>query len=509
MIPIEINNRPFASDLITGLMMPDGIFEISLGKMRLNAHFTNSGASILNTLNIYVESASHPGIVFTPVTHFITSLGVGASILQSWEVDISTAPSGTHYVSFIVENPEGRQRIIKKIFVTKISFNSANHTFLAETPEGKIAVRYREITEVNKNKCCKKERIKDNDDLTYTNFFENLSYTFSLGNKKVELCPIFFLPLDLETGWVPNPPYEGQYSDLPFNDPWWKVVIAIIAFLLLVAAAIVEATSGSGSITATAGCTSTPSGVCGSGSGSSPIAAALVAGAAVVAGIAVYSDKRDLHRIGQDKTMPDKGEFTIRENMSSKIKYIDNIEFGKPFTVRVDWKYERVTRDINGIEKSYFHSEVTQNQNVHLLSKYVIDAPDIVRTYKKESFTVKASFYDEKNELYYGKQLFVKCFLVHAESEKTIDFVLQDNGKNSDKIKNDGTYTGSYFFKKNEGGRWKIYVVAQDVNNADENMTPEEAAQIIGGIVLTNQLSISFSGGSCPLVPDGDVEVIV
>jgi hypothetical protein len=39
-------------------------------------------------------------------------------------------------------------------------------------------------------------------------------------------------------------------------------------------------------------------------------------------------------------------------------------------------------------------------------------------------------------------------------------------------------------------------------------MTPDQAAQIIGGMVLTHQLSITFEGGTCPLVPDGHVHVV-
>jgi len=46
------------------------------------------------------------------------------------------------------------------------------------------------------------------------------------------------------------------------------------------------------------------------------------------------------------------------------------------------------------------------------------------------------------------------------------------------------------------------------VNNAQPDMSPEEAAQIIGGMILTHQLTVSFEGGTCPLVPDGDVHVI-
>lgn len=505
---IAINNRPFASDNITGLMLPDGIFESSLGKMKLNAHFTNSGTSALSNVNIYVESASHPGIVVTPVTHTVTSFAGRASILKSWDVDISGVAAGIYYISFIAENATARHRIIKKIFVTKIDFNAADHTFSAQTPEGTYTLRYREITEVNSSKCCK-EKGDSKGHGSDAKLFENLSYTFSIGQRKIELCPVFFLPLEQENGWIPNPPYDGQYSDLPFQDPWWKVLFIIIAFLLLIASSIVEATSGTGSVTASVGCPSTPSGVCASGGGSSPVAAGLLIAAAVAAGIATFSDERDLLRIGQDKTPPGPGEFTIKENLVARMKYLETIELGKPFKVGVDWKYERITSNIGGVEKSYTYNEYVENANVHLLSRYEVDAPDIVRVYKKEPFIVRASFYDENGQLFKGSQLFVKCFLVRNDDAKWIDFILEDNGTKPDKSINDGVYTGIHYFNRSDEGRWKIFVVAQDVNYASENMEPEDAAKIIGGIVLTNQASVSFTGGTCPLVPDGDVEVIV
>ncbi len=507
MIPIKINNRPFASDYITGLMLPDGIFEASMGRMQMNAHFTNTGPAAQANLSIYAESASHPAILITPVTHTVSSLAAGAATLKQWEVDISSVPAGTYYVSFIAENAAGRQRIIKKIFVTKVNFNSANHTFSAETPEGTFTVRYREITEVTGSKCCGSKKSKKTD-LKHSDFLENLSYTFSLGNKKIELCPVFFLPLENETGWIPNPPYEGQYSDLPFQDPWWKILFAIIAVILLIASAIAEATSGTGSVGGTVGCPESPIGVCATGGGTSYVAAGLLAAAAAVATVAVLSDERDLLRIGQDKTPPNIGEFTVKENMLGRMKYIDAIEFGKPFKVGIDWKYERLTKDINNVDHSYSYSESTVNTNVHLLSRYDVNAPDVIKVYKKEPFIVTASFYDGDEKLFKGEQLFVKCFLVHVDSGRGIDFMLEDNGSNPDRKKNDGKYTGIHYFNSHDAGRWHFYVVAQDINHANEEMSPEDAAKIIGGMVLTNQTSITFTGGTCSLVPDGDVHVI-
>ena len=94
MIPITINNRPFASDFITGLMLPDGIFEASIGRLQLNAHFTNGGNAALANLNFYVESASHPGILITPATRILPSLAGGASSLQQWDLEIRNATAG-------------------------------------------------------------------------------------------------------------------------------------------------------------------------------------------------------------------------------------------------------------------------------------------------------------------------------------------------------------------------------------------------------------------------------
>lgn len=40
-----------------------------------------------------------------------------------------------------------------------------------------------------------------------------------------------------------------------------------------------------------------------------------------------------------------------------------------------------------------------------------------------------------------------------------------------------------------------VYVLAQDINTAQPDMTPEQQAQIIGGMLLTHQVTIDFHGG--------------
>jgi hypothetical protein len=45
MAAVSVPNRPFSSEPVTGLSLPDGIFETSIGAQRINAHFKNLGAA--------------------------------------------------------------------------------------------------------------------------------------------------------------------------------------------------------------------------------------------------------------------------------------------------------------------------------------------------------------------------------------------------------------------------------------------------------------------------------
>ncbi len=113
MATITVPNRPFATDIITGLALPDGIFVASLGQQRINAQFQNVGTATIASASIYVESVSHPGIVVMPRTYTVTNLAQGASRVLTWDADFSGAPAGVHYVSFIEEDASGRNRTIK------------------------------------------------------------------------------------------------------------------------------------------------------------------------------------------------------------------------------------------------------------------------------------------------------------------------------------------------------------------------------------------------------------
>ena len=53
--------------------------------------------------------------------------------------------------------------------------------------------------------------------------------------------PFFAFPTKFSYKVIPRAPFPGQYGPIPFDDPWWKVLLPIIAIILLIAAALSEA----------------------------------------------------------------------------------------------------------------------------------------------------------------------------------------------------------------------------------------------------------------------------
>lgn len=52
--------------------------------------------------------------------------------------------------------------------------------------------------------------------------------------------PFHMIPLEFEYRVVPNPAYAGQHGPLAFEDPWWKVVLLIVAAILALASLIYD-----------------------------------------------------------------------------------------------------------------------------------------------------------------------------------------------------------------------------------------------------------------------------
>jgi hypothetical protein len=506
---VTIPHRPFGSELITGLQLPDGFFESSLGLQRVNAHIQNTSGGNLANASLYIESVSHPGIIVTPQTHIVGNLPAGATRLASWLADFSAVPPGIHRVSFIAEVGGVRTRVIKKIFVTRVGYDPVSRTYTVAAPEGELRAELVNMVGPLRPICCGQPRGPKDPDAQRKSIFDYLRSEAGRHDLNFRLCIRDYLLGRIKLNVINTPPYTGRFGDLPYQDPWWKVLLCILALLLLVAAAIAEAVDGSGEISTTGGPggEGSPTGDCcglnPSGGGTSYVAAGLVAAAAAVATAAVYTDVKDPIRRGQEATDP-AAATTLSESLEAVALYQDPVQCGKPFKIATKWQYVRHT---TGGDLAHEVSET--NQNIHVLSRYEIEAPDVVRRFRKERFIVKARFFDASDKLVTGPALFVQCFLCGPNGEYRV-FPLLDDGVPVDDRADDGTYTGVYDFLNEERpeGFWKFFVIAQDVNTASPDLDPVQAAGIIGGMVLTGQLTIDYSGGTCALVEDGQVHVI-
>lgn len=511
MLNVDIPSRPFACEPLTGLMLPDGFFEVALGAQSLNIQVRNVGAATVPGLQVYVESVDDPGIVVTPATRTLGNATSGASSLASWDANFAGATPGVHRVSFVLQSGTEIRRVIKKIFVTRIGFDPATGTFSAATPEGVIQVAFLDMVRPARAGCGCGCGDKDKKPEERTRHGSDVITALRQGlrghSTDFRLCVPEYLPLRISAAVTPTPPFAGQYGDLPFDDPWWKVLLCILAFLLLIAAAIAEAVDGSGSVSTTGGPggAGSPTGPCcglaPSGGGTSYVAAGLLAAAAAAALAAALSDARDPFRRGQDHTMPADGALTVGERLDVELSYGEAVALGKPFAVGAKWQYHRATT-----AGTLTHGDSDLTANIHTLSHYEIEAPDVVRTYQREMFLVRGRFFEGKEALR-GDQLVVQCFLCGPAGE-FVRFTLQDDGQGADEKPNDGWYSGQIRFSPKQKGLWTYFVIAQDVNHATPDLKPEEAAQIIGGFVRTHQLTISFDEGECALVPDGHVNVV-
>ncbi|HSP14255.1 MAG TPA: hypothetical protein VLV78_05830 [Thermoanaerobaculia bacterium] len=52
--------------------------------------------------------------------------------------------------------------------------------------------------------------------------------------------PVAWLPVAFDYRLEPNPAYTGQFGPLPFEDPWWKLILILIAILLEIASLIYD-----------------------------------------------------------------------------------------------------------------------------------------------------------------------------------------------------------------------------------------------------------------------------
>jgi len=495
-VPMQVLTRPFAIEPVTGIMLPDGIFDNAIYQLQISCHFTNQSGSALTNVQLYLESVGDPGIVPVANTFYFPSIPAGASILVQWNANFQFATPGKPLVSFIAK-ADGftSRRSIQQIFVSQTRYNQATNTYTCTVEEGTLTVSH--ISAITQAPTWEQGSSKDGD--------------------RCKCIPNGgpWIPTGVTLDWAANPAYSGTHGDLPFSDPWWKILALLVALIAAIVAAV-EAAQGHG--TASAGASGTfdetdPSvSCCSPSAGTVGKGVAGAASAVAVAALAVaLSDAADPFWRGQENTVPAAGELTTGERVVAKWSLPDPPNAGQPYTADVQWTYTRTTTG-----NTYNYSVSETQTNVHLSDGVEMDTPATVHAF--DPLWVRAKFHKTGTDLYKANELYAFS-LFRAPQGLFFVVPLTDDGLGFDQHPNDGIFAGSLDLEKayrlllKEGqdvyGPWRVFVFAQDVNLTKPGTPPQIAAQHIGGFFVSSAISITFDPNlPCPLKAQATINVV-
>ena len=319
--------------------------------------------------------------------------------------------------------------------------------------------------------------------------------------------------------WVADPAYDGVHGELPFADPWWKILAIIVAAVAALVAIIAEV-AGAGKANFSVGGTfeetdpsvscCTPKGAAGSGDPEATVAgvASLIASGAIVV---ACSDAADPFWRGQEATPPAAGEVTVAERVTAKWSLPQAPNAGKAYTADVSWAYERVTTGA-----AYDHGVTETQTNIHVAGGVTVETPPKVAAF--DPLWVKARFARTDGGLFRAAELYAFALF---QAPQGLFFVvdLADDGLGFDDAPGDGVYAGSLdlerayrvLLKENQEpyGVWRVFVFAQDVNLTEPGTPPEIAAQHIGGFFVASAIELTFDPSlPCPLTAQAAITVV-
>lgn len=489
-VPVIIPNRPAAISPTTNIMNPDGFFIVNMGPQIILTQVVNQTNDTLPDVRVYIESVSDLGVDMVPEVRMVGDVPPGASVPVRFNASFYNATPGIAYISVIIESAGFEfTRIIKKIFITRIDYHKPSKTYSVVMPQGTMRINIHKAIMGPADHCKKRE-------------------------------PFIALPTEVTYTWIPNPPYKGTRGPFPYEDPWWKVALAILAALILLGALLWDYFSDGeldGNVVSVGGTFDEVEGdvdcctkVVSSSKAKDEYVQALYGLGSAVASAAIASDGPDLHYRGQEETTPAKNELTLSEAVKLRIKYPVPPSPGQNYKIAGEWNYTRKTTG-----RTYEFGATDERENLRFLKSYEVQAP-AVHDRRQGPLKVCARFQKPDGSYYKGGDLYVTALLVSTYGANR-HFQLYDHGIGLDDKANDGWYCGGYMFRREEKGLepedrdlpgdWYLFVFAQDVNTVIEGTQPFEAAHTIGGLLLTPQLVLRFND-PCELNHDTVIHVV-
>ncbi len=447
-----IDYRPFSIDPVSGLMNTDGLFDTGIGVQEIGLFVRNNGSVLVPGVEGELIFEPVSGIVPVESHYIFGDIPPGASVMGLFSADFSVTPPAKHVFTLSLNAPGfENSEITRNAFVATYQ-ETGYGQFTNTIPQGTITTQWLNFT--------------------YGPELQNYSAPTSLM-------------------WTMDPvlPFPGQFSELPFEDPWWKAIgigVVIGAGINMVIDGVVEA--------------------CGSDY-LDDAGEKINTGLAVAGGGAIAADVIDPFRRGEENTLPLPTEVTIQETVTMQATYDMPPVVGQPFTGTVQWEFTRIT-DGN----SYQYSVIEPFINIHYNTdrQVQINQTEFVTG---EVLVVTAALMGA-TEAYANTD----AYMITSISRKMLEYqVVQvvalkmfDDGTHGDAAAEDGMYTGSMIVDEFlPPGDYTWGVFSQDVNQALEGMDPLTAAQNLGGFMIGAPMPGPIvPPTTCGLVNDGEFSVL-
>ncbi len=208
----------------------------------------------------------------------------GASRTVYFKVEVSGAAPRKHEVEFVCWNRSGMddphhpaRRVRKHIFVSRTTIDSLTGEIVSEVQQGTLRMQLKEIAFDRQTARAGRKRKppeggrRPRDAPTREELRRTLQAL--LEGRPVDPCliqrilacyctggagtggfdplnpgdgrftydPFYAFPTRFSYTITPRDPFLGQYGPIPFDDPWWKVLLLVIAAILLLAGMLTEA----------------------------------------------------------------------------------------------------------------------------------------------------------------------------------------------------------------------------------------------------------------------------
>lgn len=459
---VVIETRPFAinpNNLF--LQNPDGIFNVAMDDQLIGIYVKNTGPNMLQNVEATLSVAASSGITLTKASEHFGDLPPNVPVFGSYRGSFGSSSPGKYELTLNITANGFSGSATRQIFVADSSIDPVSDIISAVTPEGTILVDIQNI---------RPGPIRDLN--TYAG--ADIDTDFAVTKEVMTM--------------IPSSPFSGQFSEIPFQDPWWKVAGLVGKGLVGFASgyAIAEGVDE----------------VCqGQKTGVVKVAGGVGSVCLAVSEAASLSDIKDPFRRGEESTFPLPTELTTKETVEVTATYTAPPKLGTPYSANVSWTFTRFTTG-----NTYQHSIDETVTNVHFSTSRNINTNKLLYSVG-EDVVVTAQFLNGEGSPFKASDAYV---FAGIDTDEDIDpeftIFLTDDGHGGDSQAGDGVYSGTHSVQPTDPeGRWDVFVYAQDVNDAAENADPLVAAQTIGGLVISSP----DCNSNCPITctPDASINI--